>query len=368
MAPSTRSAHQGGVESRSSSLSSERRTPRDEPVEQEEDALAALQERIATVKKRRDELLALQQLRELEEEVARLEEYEQNAPPAGERDNVSRAQDLATRRQGAAEPTGSTYTKRTLKPKDPAEYRGKTIKEHREFVRSCEVAFRLLPQEFDTNRDKVIWSMQYMGGEPRELWYAHFERTFEARGEIPTWEYFKQYLLDLLSDPINRSLEAATAHSHAMQRKDQTVRSFATYLDVLEDQLTAYTEEQRVQHLFTKLRPELQRAITNYHQIPATREDLIALASTLERNLRRAPPAHDQPTRSAHKEKRRGASPPLPQRSLPKKPKDNHAVTCFKCQKKGHYANECRSNNPNQLPVNVNKTGKGQASLRSRDQ
>jgi hypothetical protein len=59
-----------------------------------------------------------------------------------------------------------------------------------------------------------------MGGEPRELWYAHFERTFEARGEILTWEYFKQYLLDLLSDPINRSLEAATAHSHAMQRKD----------------------------------------------------------------------------------------------------------------------------------------------------
>lgn len=200
--------------------------------------------------------------------------------------------------------------------------------------------------------------MQYLGGDPRELWYAHFERTFEARGEMPTWEYFKQYLLDLLSDPINRSLEAATAHSHAMQRKDQTVRSFATYLDVLEDQLTAYTEEQRVQHLFTKLRPELQRAITNYHQIPATREDLIALASTLERNLRRAPTAHEQPSRSAHREKRKESTPPPFSRSAPKKTKDKHDITCFKCQKKGHYANECRSSNPNQLPVNINRTEK----------
>jgi two-component sensor histidine kinase len=99
--------------------------------------------------------------------------------------------------------------------------------------------------------------MQYLEGDPKELWYAHFERSFEACERTPTWEYYKQYLLDLLADPVNRSLEAATAHSQALQRKDQTVRSFATYLEVLEDQLTPYTEVQRVQHLFTKLRPEL---------------------------------------------------------------------------------------------------------------
>ena len=365
MAPSTRSAPQAEVASRSSSPSSPPRTPRDEREPREEDAPATLAERIQAVKERRDELLALQHLRELEEEVAQLEGRGQRPPPAEA--NLPPARNLATRTQSAASPPDFAHARRTLKPKDPAEYKGKTIKEHREFIRSCEIAFRLLPQEFYTDRDKVIWSMQYLGGDPRELWYAHFERTFEARGEMPTWEYFKQYLLDLLSDPINRSLEAATAHSHAMQRKDQTVRSFATYLDVLEDQLTAYTEEQRVQHLFTKLRPELQRAITNYHQIPATREDLIALASTLERNLRRAPTAHEQPSRSAHREKRKEFTPPPFSRSAPKKTKDKHDIACFKCQKKGHYANECRSSSPNQLPVNINRTEKGQASLRTRD-
>ena len=141
MAPSTRLANQAEVGSRSSSLSSPLRTPREEPPEREEDALAALQERVAAVTKRRDELLALQQLRELEEEVAQLEGCEQVAPQARVRNNVLTAQDLATRRQGAAELAGPAYAKRTLKPKDLAEYQGKTIKEYCEYVRSCEVAF-----------------------------------------------------------------------------------------------------------------------------------------------------------------------------------------------------------------------------------
>ena len=173
--------------------------------------------------------------------------------------------DNHTRKRSAAQALTPPQLRRSLRPKDPPEYKGKTLKEHREFCRSCEVAFRLLQSEFSYDRDKVLWAMQYIVGEPRELWYTHYERTFEARGEIPTWEYFKDYMLDLLSDPINRTLEAATAHAQAIQRKDQTVRSFATYLEVLEDQLTLYTEEQRVQHLFSKLRPEIQRAITNYY-------------------------------------------------------------------------------------------------------
>ena len=64
-------------------------------------------------------------------------------------------------------------------------------------------------------------------------------------------------MLNLLSNPINRTLKAATAHAHAIQQKDQTVRAFATYLDVLKEQLTPYTKEQQVQHLFLKLKPEL---------------------------------------------------------------------------------------------------------------
>jgi hypothetical protein len=154
-------------------------------------------------------------------------------------------------------------------------------------------------------------------------------------------------MLNLLSNLVNHSLEAATAHAQAIQRKDQTVRSFATYLNVLEDQLTPYTKEQRVQHLFSKLRPKLQRAITNYHQVPTIREDLISLGSTLKRNLRRAPIALEPRTRHASKTKpQETARNPLTPRGG-SKPPNKRKITCFKCQKTGHYANECLSGNPN---------------------
>jgi hypothetical protein len=55
--------------------------------------------------------------------------------------------------------------------------------------------------------------MQYLAGDLRELWYTHFERTFRANEEAPTWAYFKAYMLNLLSNPINRTLEAATTHA-----------------------------------------------------------------------------------------------------------------------------------------------------------
>jgi hypothetical protein len=76
--------------------------------------------------------------------------------------------------------------KRTLKPKDLAEYKGRTLKEHREFFRSCKIAFRLLPLEFRLDKDKVLWAMQYLVGDLRELWYTHYERTFAIGEETLT--------------------------------------------------------------------------------------------------------------------------------------------------------------------------------------
>jgi hypothetical protein len=330
-----------------------------------------LDERIQAAEARRDELLRLHRLQALEAEIAQLEATPPTtAPPTiveVEEDPVSQAQE--TRKRDAPQALTPPHAKRTIKPKDPAEYKGRTLKEHREFFRSCELAFRLLPLEFCHDKDKTLWAMQYLAGDPRELWYTHYERTFEASEETLTWEYFKDYMLNLLSDPINRTLEAATAHAHAMQRKDQTVRAFATYLDVLEEQLTPYTEEQRVQHLFSKLKPELQRAITNYHQVPATREDLVALGSTLERNLRRASPPREQHPRSKFSGKQRESKPKEGSPVIINKPvRDKSSVTCYKCQKVGYYANECRSSNLNQIPVRINQAGKGRASPINRQQ
>ena len=47
------------------------------------------------------------------------------------------------------------------------------MKEHREFVRTCEGAFELAPEMFISDYYKVAWAMQYLEGDPRKAWYAH---------------------------------------------------------------------------------------------------------------------------------------------------------------------------------------------------
>ncbi|KAF2715814.1 hypothetical protein K431DRAFT_200785, partial [Polychaeton citri CBS 116435] len=91
----------------------------------------------------------------------------------------------------------------------------------------------------------------------------------------------------------------------------------------LEEQLPPYSETHRVQHLYSKLRPELQIAITNHNQMPDTREGLISLASTLENNLRRASSRHATKSRCEEKQskpstrghRQGGASRPQAQRN-----------------------------------------------------
>ena len=45
----------------------------------------------------------------------------------------------------------------------------------------------------------------------------HYKRTFTLNKEVLTQGYFKDFMLNLLSNPINCTLKAATTHAYAMQ-------------------------------------------------------------------------------------------------------------------------------------------------------
>jgi hypothetical protein len=59
-------------------------------------------------------------------------------------------------KRGASRTLTPPRPKRMLKPKNPAEYKGKNLKEHREFFHSYKGAFLLLLQIFYYNKDKVL--------------------------------------------------------------------------------------------------------------------------------------------------------------------------------------------------------------------
>ena len=63
------------------------------------------------------------------------------------------------------------------------------------------------------------------------------------------------------------------------------VIQFVNYLDNLEAELPAYSDEHRHQHLLAKLSPEIHHALNNYQHIPETQTGLINLVIQLEGNM-----------------------------------------------------------------------------------
>ena len=127
--------------------------------------------------------------------------------------------------------------------------------------------------------------MQQLRGEPASAW----QREEKIRGEDTTsWQEFKQFLHDLLLDPVNQSIIIAQAYGRAHQERNQSVQAFVAYLDELEADLSDIGEEARRLNLLVKLRPELHRAITNYQDVPESRAAVITLAMRLEENQRQA--------------------------------------------------------------------------------
>ena len=128
--------------------------------------------------------------------------------------------------------------------------------------------------------------MQYVKGTNRTLWLKYEDNHPDTQF---TWEELMEFLLNQIKSPINQELHIALTYTKAIQRPNQPVNEFATYLTSLEGQINPpYNTKHLIIHLFAKLRPELQVAITNYQEFPQTRDQLVSLAALLEENQKSA--------------------------------------------------------------------------------
>lgn len=238
--------------------------------------------------------------------------------------------------------------------KEPKPFKGDTIKEARNFIRDLEVIFALTGSTYPTDREKVLYGVMYLAGEAHENWH---QRHNISQLDNYSLEDFKDFVRNAVGDPVNRSISVTLQYDKARQSDGQTVQAFSTELDVLEDQMTPYTEPQRVRHLLAKLQPALRNAIIKFHPIPDTRQELVALASRMETTdrtghssgqKRSAPDSHMQEPqkkqqssgRSSHGHRNTDTSSSQPKALSPF---DKSQVECYGCHKKGHYKSECQS-------------------------
>jgi hypothetical protein len=241
--------------------------------------------------------------------------------------------------------------------KEPDTFKGKTLKEARDFIRSLELVFALAPEAYSSEREKILYGVMFLAGEPRETWHQnHSLQELDSYG----WEDFRSFVLDAVEDPVNRSLSTTVAYESARQGEGQTVQAFATELATLEEQMDAYTPTQRTRHLLAKLKPALRTAIITYHEVPKKREDLVSLATRLESAGRTggsqvslATTKRDAGTLSNRNAKR--YKPSGGHSGAPKVGSPTHApsrqgaggsnlagIQCYNCHEYGHYSSGCK--------------------------
>ena len=164
------------------------------------------------------------------------------------------------------------------------------------------------------------------------------------------------FLLDQIKSPVNRELQVTIVYQRSIQKDGQSVNDFAAYLSTLENQINPpYEQKHLVMHLYSKLRPELRVALSNFPEFPTTRRELVERAATLEDNLRRTSakpslPRRDNGTRSSSNSTRSFTG--YTRKLAPNRLDTNKDLaTCFHCGIKGHWAKDCRKKAEGRPPI-----------------
>ena len=262
------------------------------------------------------------------------------------------------------------------RPAEPKEYSGGNVSETREFIRRCEGVFITQPHIYYYQKDKYMFARTRLAGRVATNWHTH-EKNLESRRH--TWVVLKEWLLDQVQDPNNRSISFLLRLYNHKQRDYQRVEDYATYLENAEQeiQMEPLTETQRMGLLIAGLTPPLREKLLDQQSIPYTRAELLPLLSRLEANLRRggpnrptvklprtdgdtiAPGATTVAERTQITETRKQL---LPMRERPQEPSPRPRPTwvsqanrteprgpgeiiCFNCNERGHISRHCPRKN-----------------------
>lgn len=255
---------------------------------------------------------------------------------------------------------------KTLRPEKMRAYKGQSVGEHVRWFRDVDVVFMQSPAYFTTEQSRIVFCMQSLEGDPSVEWYDHIKK--HPLAEL-SFETFKTFLLNLVSDPVNRRLTAYEQWEAAKQRPEQKVAAFKSYLEELETHLPPFSAEHRANLFLAKLSAELKNKILSTGNVSNQREEILAQAMMQERILERmrpgrgnnqskpnqgsqsSKPLEERVTRpNANNARAQDANKRKPESQNPKDThkdhdhdhnSDNAENICYHCGKPGHIRPNC---------------------------
>lgn len=277
-------------------------------------------------------------------------------------------------RLGGADPTPA-HTGPSKNFPLPAKFKGDTIANCNSFLWACEEYFAEYTSRFGPKEDpeldkesdasKVRLAGSLLQDRALAQWRLH-ATSMGGSGKV-TWAAFTTFCKNLVEDPVTRANKAGEAFWQAKQLADQSVATFAVYLEqcLNEAGVSAELPEPWKAHaLLFKVSNPLRRALwarMPTKQAPETWVEMLEQLQLAESTMDRSVPKPGQSARGNKRDRRTntiGEGQPAPKkgnsgRSTPstgssagdkgKKPKPGEAFACWICGEKTHLTRDCPS-------------------------
>jgi hypothetical protein len=95
----------------------------------------------------------------------------------------------------------------------PDKYDGKSLHAFNQYVWQCEVTFRIRPDNYKEDKDKVLFGIQYITGKMQRA----FQWLKAAKGQdILTWVEYKDFLRNLIQSPVTYTSMLMSRWQNAM--------------------------------------------------------------------------------------------------------------------------------------------------------
>jgi hypothetical protein len=261
--------------------------------------------------------------------------------------------------------------RQAVRPACPPDFDGERSK-GQAFLNSCQMYFRLCPDDFEDEQTKIMWAMSYMKTGRAAKWTARILQ-WEQNPENADCNRFFDW--SDFRDEFRKEFTPAHSESTAISRLESTsyfqrARSLDDYLDEFQDLITdsGYTDPKTVVVKFRRgLNTQIQNAIATMvtgRPSDADADAWYSMARVVEQNRatneafgfsQRVPtqtaarPVGSTISRPTHQPvaaPRYAHSVPSPGYPVPmdvdlSRRKTTLPASCFRCGKPGHFGREC---------------------------
>ena len=154
--------------------------------------------------------------------------------------------------------------------------------------------FEGAPKKYRTERQKILGALIYMDQTCKDQWDRHAQELIDnnRRTDTQSWSYFQEWTYKILRSSMTSLTTVMVRLDRAHQGINQDPRDFDVYLNSLEQYFDREPERKRVEIYFAKLQSTLRDKICDHHfgNLPATRDQLVAIASQYWSRMHRDPP------------------------------------------------------------------------------